>query len=74
MSKASVLLLGKLGGGMDEPPFSLAFIMVKDGFVIAAILCYLSSDANKDRRGGHLVRMFDCVQGIEPCECKGKGH
>ena len=20
------------------------------------------------------VRMSDCVQGIEPCECKGKGH
>jgi hypothetical protein len=20
------------------------------------------------------VRMSDCVQGIEPCKCKGKGH
>jgi len=24
--------------------------------------------------GETIVRMSDCVQGIEPCECKGKGY
>ncbi len=26
------------------------------------------------KRQSMIVRMSDCVQGIEPCECKGKGH
>jgi hypothetical protein len=39
---------------MDEPPFSLAFIMVKESFAGPAILIYLASDANKNKRQDHL--------------------
>jgi hypothetical protein len=39
---------------MDEPPFSLAFVMVKESFVVPAILFYLASDANKNKRPDHL--------------------
>ncbi len=35
---------------MDEPPFSLAFVMVKESFAGPAILFYLASDANKNKR------------------------
>ena len=44
---------------MDKPPISLAFIMVKDGFVIAAILFYLSSGANEDRGGGGTLSYYN---------------
>jgi hypothetical protein len=42
---------------MDEPPFSLAFVMVKESFVVPAILFYLpnlASDASKNKRPDHL--------------------
>jgi hypothetical protein len=40
---------------MDEPPFSLAFVMVKESFADPAILFYLlASDANKNKRQDHL--------------------
>ncbi len=39
---------------MDEPPFSLAFVMVKESFVVPARLFYLASDANKNKRPDHL--------------------
>ncbi len=39
---------------MDEPPFSLAFVMVKESFVVPTILFYLASDANKNKRLDHL--------------------
>jgi hypothetical protein len=39
---------------MDEPPFSLAFVMVKESFAGPAILFYLASDANKNKRQDHL--------------------
>ncbi len=39
---------------MDEPPFSLAFVMVKEIFVVPARLFYLASDANKNKRPDHL--------------------
>jgi hypothetical protein len=40
---------------MDEPPFSLAFVMVKESFAGPAILFYLASDANKNKRQDHLT-------------------
>ncbi len=40
-------LTGYMGEAMDEPPFSLAFVMVKESFAVPAILFYLASDANK---------------------------
>ncbi len=40
-------LTGYIGEAMDEPPFSLAFVMVKESFAVPAILFYLASDANK---------------------------
>jgi hypothetical protein len=40
---------------MDELPFfSLAFVMVKESFAVPAILFYLASDANKNKRQDHL--------------------
>ncbi len=39
---------------MDEPPFSLAFVMVKKSFAGPAILFYLASEANKNKRQDHL--------------------
>jgi hypothetical protein len=42
---------------MDEPPFSLAFVMVKERFVGPAILFYLASDANKNKRQDHLKQL-----------------
>ncbi len=39
---------------MDEPPFSLAFVMVKESFVVPARIFYLASDANKNKRPDHL--------------------
>ncbi len=41
---------------MDEPPFSLAFVMVKESFAVPAILFYLASDANKNKSQDHLNR------------------
>ena len=41
---------------MDEPPFSLALVMVKESFAGPAILFYLASDANKNKRQDHLKR------------------
>jgi hypothetical protein len=40
-------LAGYMGEAVDEPPFSLAFVMVKESFVIPAILYCLASNANK---------------------------
>ncbi len=45
---------GYIGEAMDEPPFSLAFVMVKKSFVVPAILFYLASNANKNKRPDHL--------------------
>jgi hypothetical protein len=39
---------------MDEPPFSLAFIMVKESFAVPAILFYLASGTNKNKHQDHL--------------------
>ncbi len=39
---------------MDEPPFSLAFVMVKESFVVPARLFYLASNANKNKRPDNL--------------------
>jgi hypothetical protein len=39
---------------MDEPPFSLAFVMVKESFVVPARLFYLASKANKNKCPDHL--------------------
>jgi hypothetical protein len=39
---------------MDKPPFSFAFVMEKESFVVPAILFYLASGANKNKRQGHL--------------------
>ncbi len=35
---------------MDKPSFSLVFVMVKESFAGPAILFYLASDANKNKR------------------------
>jgi hypothetical protein len=48
---------------MDEPPFSLAFVMVKESFIVPAILFYLASDANKNKRPDHLNTL--AVRGLE---------
>jgi hypothetical protein len=47
---------------MDEPPFSLAFVMVKESFVIPARLFYLASDANKNKRPDHLNEREGALQ------------
>jgi hypothetical protein len=39
---------------MDELPFSLAFVMVKESFAGPTIFFYLASDANKYKRQDHL--------------------
>ncbi len=39
---------------MDEPKFSLAFVTVKESFVVPARLFYLASNANKNKRPDHL--------------------
>jgi hypothetical protein len=39
---------------MNEPPFSLDFVMVKESFVVPAILFYLASNATKNKRPDHL--------------------
>ncbi len=41
---------------MDKPPFSLAFVMVKESFAGPAILFYLASDANKNKQEDDLNR------------------
>ena len=38
-------LVGYIREAMEEPPFSFAFVMVKESFVIPAILFYLESVA-----------------------------
>ncbi len=38
---------GYIGGAMDEPPFSLAFVMVKESFVVPAIFFYLAATLTK---------------------------
>ncbi len=45
---------------MDELPFSLAFGMVKESFAGPAILFYLASDANKNKRQDHLKLTVAC--------------
>jgi hypothetical protein len=40
-------LTGYIREAMDEPPFSLAFVMVKERFAVPAILFYLASNATK---------------------------
>jgi hypothetical protein len=40
-------LAGYIGEAMNKPPLSLAFVMVKESFVIPAICFYLESTANK---------------------------
>ncbi len=47
-------LTGYIGEAMDKPPFSLAFVIVKESFVVPARLFYLASDANKNKRPDHL--------------------
>ena len=44
-------LAGYIGEAMDEPPFSLVFIMAKESFVVPTIFFYVESAANK-RWGG----------------------
>jgi hypothetical protein len=45
---------GYIGEAMDEPPLSLAFVMVKESFVIPAIFFYLESAANKNNLGDNI--------------------
>ena len=40
-------LTGYTGEAMDEPPFSLAFVVVTESFVVLAIFFYLEIAANK---------------------------
>ncbi len=49
-------LTGYIGEAPDEPPFSLAFIMVKESFAGPTLLFYLASDANKNKRQDHLKK------------------
>ncbi len=53
------------GEAMDEPPFSLAFVMVKvkESFVIPTKFFYLESAANKNKWGDDLNRLtYICIQ------------
>jgi hypothetical protein len=45
-------LTGYIGEAMNGPPFSLAFVMVKESFVFPAIFFYLESAATNKDRGG----------------------
>ena len=45
-------LAGYIMEAMNQPLFGLAFIMVKESFVIPTIFFYLASAAIKDRVGG----------------------
>ena len=40
-------LAGYIWEAMDGPPFSLAYVMVKESFLVPAIFFYLESAANK---------------------------
>jgi hypothetical protein len=40
-------LTGNIGEAMDEPPFSLAFVMVKESLAVPAILFYLAAMLTK---------------------------
>ncbi len=44
---------------MDKPPFSLAFVMVTESFAVPAILFYLASEANKNKRQDHLKANYE---------------
>jgi hypothetical protein len=46
---------------MDKPPFSLAFVMVKESFAVPARLFYLASDANKNKRQDHLKKYIENI-------------
>jgi hypothetical protein len=39
---------------MDNPLFSLAFVMVKESFAVPAILFYLASNATKNKCQDHV--------------------
>jgi hypothetical protein len=43
LSPISHKTMATIGEAMDEPQFSLAFVMVKESFVIPAICFYLES-------------------------------
>jgi hypothetical protein len=60
---------------MYEPPFSLAFVMVKESFADPAILFYLASDANKNKREDNLNHTF-CLSelGEVPLDNRSKRH
>ncbi len=76
------------GGHTTVPPNSITYSSVvsresvKIAFLIAALngLDLMSCNIGnaylnvKCREKIWFVGMSDCVQGIEPCECKGKGH
>ncbi len=43
---------------MDGPPFCLAFVMVKESFVVPAIFFYLESAANKIKDKGRTTLIY----------------
>ena len=60
-------LAGYIGEAIDKPPFSLAFVMVKESVVVPAVFFYLESTANINinKRGDHFhpkqkVDVFFC--------------
>jgi hypothetical protein len=50
---------------MEEPPFCLAFVMVKESFAVPAILFYLASDANKNKCQDHHLKPWSMVGTVE---------
>ena len=54
---------------MDEPPFSLAFVMVKESFAVPASFFYLESAANKKDSGGTTLISYDIRRFVH---CVGK--
>jgi hypothetical protein len=44
-------LTGYIGGAIDEPPFSLAFVMANKSFAVPTILFYLAAMLTKTSLG-----------------------
>jgi hypothetical protein len=55
------------GEWIHEGIMSGSLCIAHDGLYMAKELYSLCS-------AGVIARMCDCLEGIEPCECKGKGH
>ncbi len=67
-------LTGYILEAIDEPPFSLAFVMVKESFVVPTILFYLASDATKNKRPDRLNKYWGVTFLLQCTFQRSNGH